>query len=83
MDRSTLTRNLRPLIERGLVKTTDSKDGRTKSVGLTNKGRQALCDAVPYWKTAQDGVVSRLGDERWERILQDLGEIVAAARQQR
>ena len=39
MDRSTLTRNLKPLMNMGLVRFTPSNGGKQKSVEVTAKGR--------------------------------------------
>src|SRR4051794_20846562 len=42
LDRTTLTRNLKPLIERGYVRTVSGKDRRERLVALTDRGREAL-----------------------------------------
>ena len=47
MDRSTLTRNLRPLISAGLLDLTTGNDAREKHVQLKAKGRKALAGALP------------------------------------
>ncbi len=47
MDRSTLTRNLKPLLALGLLKFSKSDAGKHKSVELTAEGRAALYRACP------------------------------------
>ncbi len=76
MDRSTLSRNLKPLASRGLVATCGGPGGRAVAVELTDDGRRLLAEAIPYWQEAQDEVVGRLGRDRWERVRADLAQIV-------
>ena len=80
MDRSTLTRNLKPLLALGLLKFSKSDAGKHKSVELTAEGRAALYRALPYWQQAQTHLVSQFGDERWNQITADLAAVVDATR---
>lgn len=80
MDRSTLTRNLKPLLNMGLLRLTLAENGKHKSVQVTPEGRCALLRAVPYWEQAQGHLVSRLGQDHWNRIVADLSDIVEATR---
>lgn len=51
MDRTTLTAALKPLERDGLVTIArDPDDRRSRLLGLTDKGRQALAAAVPIWR---------------------------------
>lgn len=52
-DRTTLTRNLRPMIERGLVEVGAGVDARSKSVAITARGEAAFQAARPLWQQAQ------------------------------
>ena len=80
MDRSTITRNLHPLIAQGFLQVT-GKSGRTgKSVEITKAGQAALAGAVPYWEEAQSQLLGRLGRERWDRVMGDLSNVVDATR---
>ncbi len=79
MDRTTLTRNLKPLEKRGLIKVTPGKDRRMKVVTLTEKGNETLANALPLWKKAQAQVIKELGQERWNSLRADLGEVVSLA----
>jgi DNA-binding MarR family transcriptional regulator len=71
-DRTTLTRNLDHLEKKGLIGITQGKDLRTKAVQLTPKGRAALKLSMSYWQKAQAKVLKVLGEQRWNRILNDL-----------
>jgi DNA-binding MarR family transcriptional regulator len=75
MDRTTLTRNLRPLEKRGLIHLSQGEDKRTRTVALTPRGRKALADAYPHWETAQIRIMKKLGRKRFQSLLRDLSEI--------
>lgn len=56
MDRTTLTRNMKPLEKMALIQTMPAKDKRSKSYALTEKGREVLAQAAPIWQKIQDQV---------------------------
>jgi len=72
MDRTTLARNLKPLQSLGLLTIEAGTDRRMHLVRLTERGRQALVRALPYWEQAQHQVVTRLGQEQWHALLAEL-----------
>ena len=64
MDRTTLTRNLRPLLDQGLVGIgADPADARVRRVLITAKGRALFVEAMPHWRAAQDFVNRTLGED--------------------
>jgi DNA-binding MarR family transcriptional regulator len=77
MDRTTLTRNLKPLETQGLIAIEPGQDQRTRLVRLTERGHAALKNALPFWQRAQADIVKRLGDERWRALLADLSATVS------
>jgi DNA-binding MarR family transcriptional regulator len=77
LDRTTLTRNLKPLERDGLVSSGPARDQRVRLLRLTDKGRRAVQKAYPLWEEAQRKVVATLGHRRWTDLLEGLG---AAAR---
>ena len=79
MDRSTLTRNLRPLERRGLLELVPGKDVRTRLVVLTPSGKQQLAEALPIWEAAQQRFQEQLGQARWEQLQQSLAATVQVA----
>lgn len=82
MDRSTLQRNIQPLVKRKLIKVGPaiSKARRSRSLTLTPSGRRAVKEAAPLWKRAQSTFVQQLGDDRWSVLLENLPAAVTAAR---
>jgi DNA-binding MarR family transcriptional regulator len=69
LDRTTLTRNLKPLIERGYVQIISGKDRRERLVTMTDSGRKALREALPHWEQAQDSMTAGLGEETTSALL--------------
>ncbi len=63
-DRTTLTRNLRPLVDRGLVELGHGNDARSKAVKVTAAGEVAFQAARPLWRQAQDRVRATLGAQQ-------------------
>jgi DNA-binding MarR family transcriptional regulator len=59
LDRTTLTRNLRPLHRDGHVTIEDGADRRVHKVGVTAKGVEAAERAYPAWRRAQDAALAR------------------------
>ena len=75
MDRTTLTRNLKLLIKQHLVRSQEGEDRRTRQVGLTEEGEQALGRAWPLWQEAQARIEGALGRERFEGLLAELSAV--------
>ncbi|VUZ85825.1 MarR family transcriptional regulator [Candidatus Methylomirabilis lanthanidiphila] len=80
IDRTTMTRNLKPLVNQGLITIEAGQDQRTRVVTLTPSGREALAKALPLWEKAQTRVVEGLGRQRWSTLLADLSAVIALAR---
>lgn len=73
MDRTTLTRNLKPLEKEGYLKVLpDVKDRRSRRIELTKAGKKAQKTALPYWQTAQGEMVDFIGKENAKRFIGDL-----------
>lgn len=72
MDRTTLTRNLKPLEKLGYIQTVEPRDKRSKAYALTDKGRETLVKGVPMWQAAQHKVINGLGSDRYEHLLKEL-----------
>ena len=64
MDASTLTRNLRPLVEAGWVALQAGADARSRLVHITDAGRDKRAEAQRHWKAAQLSLNDALGTER-------------------
>jgi len=76
MDRTTLTRNLRPLEKQGLVRVSRGADRREREIIVTREGQELLANAYPLWQKAQTKVVTSFGQKRMQRFLSDLSAIV-------
>lgn len=64
MDASTLTRNLKPLVEAGWVEIGAGPDARSRLVSITEAGREKRQEAQRRWKAAQESLNALLGSER-------------------
>ena len=63
-DRSTLTRNLQPLIEQGWVsEEPGATEGRRRPLSLTGQGLDLLNRAAPSWSAAQGKAERLLGED--------------------
>ena len=78
MDRTTLTRNLKPLEREGLIQINPGKDKRTRLISLTQKGARSLENALPFWEQAQASIMLQLGQERWEALMLQLSYTTAS-----
>lgn len=61
---STLTRNLRPLIDAGWLALGPGADGRSRLVSVTPAGREKRQEAQRRWRVAQEGINQLLGPHR-------------------
>lgn len=61
---STLTRNLKPLIDAGWVSLTAGSDARSRTVTITPAGQAKRQEALQHWKAAQESLNRRLGVAR-------------------
>ncbi len=75
MDRTTLTRNLKPLEKMGLIASVSLTDRRSRGYSLTEKGRHTLEIGMPLWEQAQQQLVSGLGDDRFNNLVAELKEV--------
>jgi DNA-binding MarR family transcriptional regulator len=77
LDRTALSRNLDPLLARGLVEVVRGRDARTRQVALSPRGRRELRAAEPQWQQAQAAVQRRLGPARLAALIDVLNELEA------
>ena len=64
VDASTLTRNLRPLLDAGLLELQPGPDARSRLVVATSAGREKRTEAQRRWRVAQESLNQRLGARR-------------------
>jgi DNA-binding MarR family transcriptional regulator len=79
LDRTTLTRNLRLLEERGLACTRPHEDdARVRMVSITPAGAQELSAALARWEQVQARVEERFGAQRLRALYDELEALSAA-----
>ena len=81
LDRTTLSRNLQPLMDQGFIRSVSDQDRRVRRLALTARGRRKLDQALPHWRDAQRRMVEGLGPERWSRLLTDLSMAIEVAQE--
>ncbi len=80
MDRTTLSRNLKPLVGQGLIAVEQGEDRRARVLVLTDDGLITLRRALPYWREAHAGMTRRMGKAGRDRLLKSLADAIEAAR---
>lgn len=78
MDRSTLTRNIRPMVDEGLLALGEEGWRRSRALELTRKGRSRMEQAMPHWEAAQKALKRRLGDRHWDVAHEGLDRLIQA-----
>ncbi len=63
MDKSTVSRNVRILADKGWISVAHTGDGRERLLELTNDGRAKFVAAAPAWSTAQQEAGTFLGPD--------------------
>jgi DNA-binding MarR family transcriptional regulator len=68
MERTTLTRNVKPLIDAGLIEVEHGDDRRVRTIFITTKGHRAAVAALPHWRRAQRDVASQLTTDVFDSL---------------
>jgi DNA-binding MarR family transcriptional regulator len=76
LDRTTLTRDLKRLEDRGLLHVVPGEDRRSRVVRLTEEGRDVLAEAFPRWRAAQDRLGATAG-VTWRDVAVKVAEATA------
>jgi DNA-binding MarR family transcriptional regulator len=76
---TTLTRNLRPLVDAGWVAVRSGSDRREKLVTITAAGTAKLAEARPAWQRAQARMQALLPEETWHSLMAALPEVARLA----
>ena len=79
LDETTLTRNLRPLLDSGWVAVVPGEDRRERLVRLTDAGRAKLAEAAPAWERAQERMRTNLPAGVWGNLLSVLPDVARLA----
>ena len=79
MDRSTLTRNLRPLEDKGLVALGPEGHHRSRTLSVTSKGEQLVHKALPLWEKTQEKLREELKKPHWMNLHAELDHLIKSA----
>lgn len=80
LDRSTLHRNVQPLVRRGLIRVSAGAARRSREMTLTPAGHRVVAAAIPLWDHAQTTFLQQFGRKRWRTMRDSLSAAVTAAR---
>jgi len=78
IDSTTLTRTLAIMGRRGWIVSRSGKDRRERCLSLSEAGRSEFRRARPQWEKVQQGLRARLGNKRWNKLLNLSNEVTAA-----
>lgn len=81
-DLSTISRNVKALEDRKLVRCCAGYDRRRRQYYLTEAGQAALEEAIPCWRAAHEEAVSRIGVDIWDDLRPGIEKLAADEQQQ-
>lgn len=77
MERSALSRNLKPLERQGFVAIKPGTDKRTRAANVTSKGLRKLKKALPAWRSAQDELEALIGTTDAKRLVNIVAKVAS------
>lgn len=77
VDRTTLNRNMKPLVDAGLIEINPGKDSRTRQIMLTKAGQDAVVLGMERWREAQRTLKEYVGHEDLAKLKELLSKIEA------
>ena len=77
IDRTTLNRNLKPLVEVGFITINPGQDSRTRQIELTQAGRDSAAKAWKLWGEAQESLKEYLGEDDLRKLIHLLSKLEA------
>lgn len=86
MDKTTLSRNLKLLRDKGWVESVPGKDARRRSLSLTAEGRARLREAKPAWRRAGERFREGMTEREWAAMwasLKAMNKAVAGTAEQK
>ncbi len=79
MDRSTLTRNLRPLEAKSLVTLGPEGHHRSRTLSITSEGEQLVRKALPLWEKTQEKLRHEMKKPHWTNFHAELDHVIKSA----
>src|SRR5262245_28054777 len=80
LEKTTLSRNLKLLNQKGWIAISQGADGRERRVTLTTAGRRRLEAARPAWRQAQDQLRAAMSADEWAAMVKIFHALTRAAR---
>lgn len=77
IDRTTLNRNMKPLLESGFITIVPGEDSRTRQITLTEAGKEASARAWALWGEAQTALGEYLGGEDLVKLVKLMSKLEA------
>jgi len=78
IDSTTLTRTLAIMGRRGWIVSRSGKDRRERWLSLSQAGRAEFRRARPHWEKVQQELRARLGNKRWNDLLNSTNQLTSA-----
>ncbi|CAM5218734.1 hypothetical protein CDEF62S_02882 [Castellaniella defragrans] len=83
VDPTTLSRNVRILESRDLVRAEGGRGRAGKRLALTASGHRLMVDALPIWNRAKTELAYRMGDEKLRATRRAMAELAESAKSSR
>ncbi len=77
LDQSTMSRDLKKLVQQGLVQVTKGSDTRHSALSLSNKGYALLEEITPVWEQLHQSVEQLLGQHHLQQLDVMIGAVKA------
>ena len=77
VDRTTLNRNMRPLVDAGFIEINPGTDSRTRQIKLTQAGKAVVATGMALWREAQGTMKEYLGQEELAALKRLLSKLEA------
>jgi len=78
MERTTLTRNLKPLIEKAWVEQYPGDDQRVKNISITPEGIALIEQSHAAWQHQQEIFIEQIGHIEWSKQFESVAAIARA-----
>ncbi len=77
IDSTTLTRTLAITERRGWIASRPGEDRRERLLSLSKAGKARYKRALPHWEKVQQDLRARLGEKRWNELLDLTNQVTA------
>lgn len=71
-DRTTITRNIKPLVRDGYIRVETGSDRRSREIVVTAKGAAIAKKAMGIWEKYNNKITKKMGKSRIDKLCKDL-----------